>query len=642
MKIKKLELVGFKSFVDRTIVNFDHDVMGIVGPNGCGKSNIVDAIRWCMGEQSAKHLRGRSMEDVIFSGSDSRSANEFAEVTLTFENDTGDVPIEYRDFPEIAVTRRLHRNGDSEYLINKTQVRLKDVTDLFLGTGVGTKAYSIIEQGKIGLIVSAKPEDRRLLIEEAAGITKYKSKKKQAERKMELTQQNLLRVGDIVAEIERNLGSLKRQAAKAERFISYRKELEDLQLYEASHRYLELTGWIKLETDAVERLTGESESARTTVVTREAELETFRLEALGAEERLEATQAQSFAAENEVRSEEGAIARAQDKLDALRAREAQASREREEVDEQRRRVSAEHAALSEEVDLCLGVEETHATVVAGEEERIAELSASHQEAEQTVREYRQRVSQAQATIASAEAKLAGFERRKQETQARLDKVVAERERLEGERAEHDARRAGLERDIAGIRSGKESSAADRAELEARLLALTSNVTESERLLEEAKLELSQKLAAARAGGAPGAARGRGRRRQGAGRHKGRDALRFGRRSNRSARRAHHGGRGPLGRALARRRRTRRGARRGAARGARRDEEGPRGHRPHEPALCRRRRVPHGRGGARRVDGGGRRTPRLAPALRAGGRGLGASPGGGRHRGGGRRGGDARP
>ena len=208
MKIKRLELCGFKSFVDRTVVNFDHAIMGIVGPNGCGKSNIVDAIRWSMGEQSAKHLRGRSMEDVIFGGSESRAPADYAEVTLTFENDDpGDLPLEYKDYAEIAVTRRLHRNGDSEYLINKVNVRLKDITDLFLGTGIGTKAYSIVEQGKIGLIVSAKPEDRRLLIEEAAGITKFKSRKKQAERKMELTTQNLLRVGDIIAEIERSLGS---------------------------------------------------------------------------------------------------------------------------------------------------------------------------------------------------------------------------------------------------------------------------------------------------------------------------------------------------------------------------------------------------------------------------------------------------
>src|SRR6202167_535946 len=274
MKIKKLELVGFKSFVDRTVLRFDHDVLGIVGPNGCGKSNIVDAIRWCMGEQSARHLRGRSMEDVIFNGSESRAPHDFAEVTLTFDNDDpAEMPIEYRDYAEIAVTRRLHRNGDSDYLINMTPVRLRDVTDLFLGTGAGTKAYSIVEQGKIGLIVSAKPEDRRLLIEEAAGITKFKARRKQAEKKMEMTQLNLLRVGDIIAEIERNLGSLKRQAAKAERYVSYKSEVEDLQLYEASHKWLELTGWIKLESQEVERLTLAADEAKTELGAREAEFD---------------------------------------------------------------------------------------------------------------------------------------------------------------------------------------------------------------------------------------------------------------------------------------------------------------------------------------------------------------------------------
>src|SRR5580692_3784655 len=276
MKIKRLEMIGFKSFVDRTVVSFDDDVLAIVGPNGCGKSNIVDAIRWCLGEQSAKHLRGRSMEDVIFSGSESRAGHDAAEVTLTFDNDNGgsDLPIEYRDYAEIAVTRRLQRTGESDYLINKTPVRLKDVTDLFLGTGAGTKAYSIIEQGKIGLIVSAKPEDRRMLIEEAAGITKYKSRKKQAERKMELTQQNLLRVGDIAAEIERNLGSLRRQAAKAERYLTYRKELEDLQLYDASHKYLETVGWLSLEASELERATADADQAKAALLVADAELET--------------------------------------------------------------------------------------------------------------------------------------------------------------------------------------------------------------------------------------------------------------------------------------------------------------------------------------------------------------------------------
>src|SRR3984957_10663242 len=375
MKIKKLELVGFKSFVDKTVLHFDNDVFAIVGPNGCGKSNIVDAIRWCMGEQSARHLRGRSMEDVIFSGSETRGAQDFAEVTLTFVNDTpAEMPLEYKDYAEIAVTRRLYRTGESDYLVNKTAVRLRDVTDLFLGTGAGTKAYSIVEQGKVGLIVSAKPEDRRLLIEEAAGITKFKSRKKQAERKMELTQQNLLRVGDIVAEIDRSLASLKRQAAKAERYVADRGELEDLQLHEASHKYLELVGWVKLEGGEVDRLTQGSEGARAELTTRDAELETASLDAHAAEQRLDAAQNASFAADNEVRGQEAAIERANDRMKALSEREQRAQGEKLEMGEQATRLSAERDVVVREVASLAEEEETRATAIAAEETKLAELA----------------------------------------------------------------------------------------------------------------------------------------------------------------------------------------------------------------------------------------------------------------------------
>src|SRR5688572_3251880 len=276
MHIKKLDIAGFKSFVDRTAIHFDHDVVGIVGPNGCGKSNIVDAIRWCMGEQSAKHLRGRAMEDVIFNGSDSRAAAGLAEVTLTFDNADPSyaetLPIEYRDYPEIAITRRLFRDGTSEYLINKTHVRLRDVTELFLGTGVGTKAYSIVEQGRIGQIVSARPEDRRLFIEEAAGVTKYKQRRKQAERKMELTRQNLARISDIVAEIDRGRAALERQVAKAERYKAARTELQDLVLYDATHQLLELTVVEKVHQGGLDEHGATLEALREQLLTEEESL----------------------------------------------------------------------------------------------------------------------------------------------------------------------------------------------------------------------------------------------------------------------------------------------------------------------------------------------------------------------------------
>jgi chromosome segregation protein len=492
MKIKRLEMIGFKSFVDRTVVTFDDDVLAIVGPNGCGKSNIVDAIRWCMGEQSAKHLRGRSMEDVIFSGSDTRAGHDFAEVTLTFDNDDGDVPIEFKDYPQIAVTRRLHRSGDSEYLINKTQVRLKDITDLFLGTGAGTKAYSIIEQGKIGLIVSAKPEDRRLLIEEAAGITKYKSRKRQAEKKMEMTQQNLLRVGDIVAEIERNLGSLKRQAAKAERYIAYRGELEDLQLYEASHKYLEAVGWIKLETSLVEEATLLHDQAKTELVAREADLETVRLHAREKEEALEQAHNASFAAENEVRAEQAAIERAKEKVGTLEARARQAEGEAHEIHEQMTKLAHERDAVKTSVDLLEEEEAGQAETVAAQDAELQRLSGQFEAAQKEALGLRDAIAKIQTAIASAEAKMAGEGRRRAEMLTRAEKLAAEHDELTELLAEHQARVTQLGTTLEDLRLGKTTSAEERARIEELLAELRREMSTSDRTLDESKSTLTKK------------------------------------------------------------------------------------------------------------------------------------------------------
>ncbi|MBV9946659.1 MAG: chromosome segregation protein SMC, partial [Myxococcales bacterium] len=493
MKIKKVELSGFKSFVDRTILHFDHDVLGIVGPNGCGKSNIVDAIRWCMGEQSARHLRGRSMEDVIFSGSESRAAHDFAEVTLTFENDTPEeVPLEYRDYVELAVTRRLHRTGESEYLVNKTPVRLRDVTDLFLGTGAGTKAYSIVEQGKVGLIVSAKPEDRRLLIEEAAGITKFKSRKKQAEKKMELTQQNLLRVGDIVAEIERNLASLKRQAAKAERYVAYRDELEDLQLHEASHRYLELVGWCKLEGGEVERLSAETEAARTELGARDAEVEVARQSVHEAEQALDLATNANFGAENAVRAEEGAIARARDRVASLEQREQQARGEKAAMAQTASQLAAEHEAVLGDVATLEAQEQEDRARVAEEEAKLGDFTATHGVAEGRVASLRQAIAKGRADMAGAAASLGGFERRRADTEARLDKLRAERESLEDSRIEQAARAEELGRSLEDLREGRVLTAAEKTRLEVRLGEVKEQIRVQERALDDAKGELSKR------------------------------------------------------------------------------------------------------------------------------------------------------
>src|SRR5258705_6313852 len=230
MRLKRLEMIGFKSFAQKTTVDLNPGITAVVGPNGCGKSNIVDALRWAMGEQSARHLRGHHMEDVVFAGSDTLPATGMAEVSIVFDNEDGRGPAEYSNYSEIMVTRRLFRSGESEYSINKMDCRLKDVVDLFLGTGVGSKAYSIVEQGKVDELVNAKPEERRALIEEAAGTSKYKSRKIVAEKKLERTQQNLLRVTDIVREIERQIRSMELQARKAERYRALRAELKGKEL----------------------------------------------------------------------------------------------------------------------------------------------------------------------------------------------------------------------------------------------------------------------------------------------------------------------------------------------------------------------------------------------------------------------------
>ncbi len=250
MKIKQLDFIGFKSFVDKTTVQFPLGISAVVGPNGCGKSNIVDAIRWCMGEQSVKQLRGKSMEDVIFSGTEKKPPLNMAEVAITLINDNGNTPEEYRDFSEIMVGRRLFRSGETVYLINNQPCRLKDIHNLLMGTGVGAKTYGIIEQGRIVTLVDAGPEELRYFLEEAAGITRYKSRRNEALHKVQRTQMNLARVNDVILEVERQMRSLKRQARKAGRYKTYQQQIEHLEVTLATYHYKALSAEVG-ETDAL-------------------------------------------------------------------------------------------------------------------------------------------------------------------------------------------------------------------------------------------------------------------------------------------------------------------------------------------------------------------------------------------------------
>src|SRR6476660_3656940 len=261
MRLAKLHIAGFKSFPDRSELAFDDGVTAIVGPNGCGKSNVVDAITWVLGEQSAKSLRGERMEDVIFNGSDARKPTATAEVRLKLTDvaqaamaaATGataadvvalldELPLVTRD---VEIGRRLYRSGESDYLIDGEVCRLRDIHDLLMDSGLGVKAYAVIEQGKIGQILSSRPAERRNLIEEAAGVTKYKSRRRAAELKLEAAQQNLTRIDDIVFEVEKQRGALRRQSAKARRYKRLRDELRRWEKVLFARRYRELAHGIE-------------------------------------------------------------------------------------------------------------------------------------------------------------------------------------------------------------------------------------------------------------------------------------------------------------------------------------------------------------------------------------------------------------
>src|SRR3954464_14956227 len=234
MYLKSLELFGFKSFAPKTVLTFHRGVTCVVGPNGCGKSNVLDAIRWVLGEQSAKALRGGEMSDVIFSGTDSRPPLGMAEVSMTFAECEKELGL---DWNEVTITRRVFRDGGSEYFLNRTPCRLKDIQNLFMDTGIGRSSYSILAQGHITQILSSKPEDRRMIFEEAAGITKFKAQKKESLRKLEYTEQNLLRVADLIREVKRQIGSLQRQAGKARRYKQIQTELQHLETQMARHQF---------------------------------------------------------------------------------------------------------------------------------------------------------------------------------------------------------------------------------------------------------------------------------------------------------------------------------------------------------------------------------------------------------------------
>lgn len=386
MKIKKISIHGFKSFVDKTTLEFSSGTSGIIGPNGCGKSNIVDAIRWVIGEQNPRHLRGKSMEDVIFNGSDTRKPLGMAEVVLTFSNEDGNAPARYAGFTEIEISRRLYRSGESEYYINKVQSRLRDIIDLFTDTGIGTKAYSIVEQGQVGWLVNAKPEERRAIFEEAAGINKFKHKKQAAIRRLDSTKENLTRVNDIISEVKRQLNSLNRQAKKAERYKIFRDELKevDLTLYS-----MELTRLKNLFDDTSRRLLelqDEEMALSNTIATREGLLEEYRTECIEAENEFKSVRERVYDYERRIQEKERGSDLIQARLDELKRNKERVAVEIEELGEKKDHEAAEIESLKTSMTEVQGGIENETTKLNEASEKLSTLAAELRSREDALRD----------------------------------------------------------------------------------------------------------------------------------------------------------------------------------------------------------------------------------------------------------------
>ncbi len=422
MILKRLILHGFKSFADRTELDFGPGISGIVGPNGCGKSNIVDAVKWVLGSQSAKGLRGTQMMDVVFSGSGTRKPSGLAQVDLVFDNGDGRLPC---DQAEVTVTRRLLRSGESEYLLNKQVCRLKDIRELFLDTGIGVDAYSVIEQGRVDSLLRANPVDRRLIFEEAAGISKYKVRKREAQRRLERVNQNLLRLQDILDELERRLRSIKVQAGKARHYQEYTRRLRELRSTYALAEYHRLRE-SRTESEAAEaRLSDRSTALRTGTAEQEAAASAIQVELLELEKRIGELDAESLTVESQAAAQEERIAAGRTRI----------------------------AEQGELLERCGARVEALERQVAAQRERLAEQEAEERRTE--------------AALAAADAAVAAVQQRDHAAAAELTDSSA---RLEDEKAgvlELMRRISQVHNDLAALAAQQEARAASAARLEAR-------------------------------------------------------------------------------------------------------------------------------------------------------------------------------
>ena len=494
MIFKKLELHGFKTFFDRTEVHFRPGINAVVGPNGCGKSNIADAIRWVLGEQSPKQLRGEKMEDLIFSGSESRHPLGMAEVSLTVELTGEELPVPYNTFTEICVTRRLYRSGESEYMINNAACRLRDIRELFLDTGLNPKAYAVISQGHIGSLVDAHPEDRRILLEEAAGIAKFKERKTSALRKLESTEQNLVRLNDLTAEIKRQLGSLQRQARKTERYHQLKAQFEDVELRILVHQHDTLLERVRSHEERIRGLFELQETLRTETATLETSLEAGALESLRVDQSLGSLREEFYAhrarleaLEQQLDTARGRLSGIQRSLDSDGAESESLAALLEGHATELARIEAEAANLEETLAGREALRKDTASRLAEAARAARDVKQALDEASGRHRDDVRLESEAQNAMSRLEARAEAIERE-------LDRVCGDLAALESEDRLLAGREEDLARQLSSSRESLERNAGQSAVATADLARAREEVAAVDESLSSSREELNASTA----------------------------------------------------------------------------------------------------------------------------------------------------
>lgn len=481
MFLKRLTCQGFKSFADKVDFDFRPGVTGIVGPNGCGKSNVVDAIKWVLGDQSPRSLRGRQMLDVIFNGSGTRKAGGMAQVDLTFDNTDRRLGA---DTDEVTITRRLFRSGESEYLVNNEAVRLKDVRELFMDTGIGVSAYSIIEQGKVDVLLQANPQERRVIFDEAAGISRYKARKREAERKLDRVEQNLLRVEDIVEELEKRLRSIKYQAGKARNFQEYDRQLREKRATFSLAEYHRLTRRSAELDEAVTGLSDEATALRTAISTAEARSSSLDADVLKLEAELHQVEQQQLANTSEITANRERISGARQRLEELTTARGRAQQrlaaERQRAARLRQQIEAEETGIrSVEQDL----QAAHAAVDALTVEdrdlsrQLTTLRAGGEDEKAAIIELSRRGAALHNEIIALDGRRQRLEADRTRLTARHEQIVAELEGLMRAKAEIAERAARIaeqirrhQEDLEEKRAAAQRLDATRAELNGQIAA----------------------------------------------------------------------------------------------------------------------------------------------------------------------------